>query len=75
MPNFDLWYPLGISATVYSILTLRLAVRRLARKLRKLLGLKYEEVEPEKPKQFEVAYPIIVERLSGLSIQDPENLA
>jgi len=39
MPNFDVWYPLGISATVYSLMTIWLAIKRFVRRLRRFLGL------------------------------------
>ena len=45
MPNFDVWYPLGISATIYSILTLRLWIKKLSRRLREFLGMRVDEEE------------------------------
>ena len=45
MPNFDIWYPLGISATIYSILTLRLWLKRVSKRLRRLLGMRVDEEE------------------------------
>jgi len=63
LPNFDLWYPLGISATVYSLLTLHLALKRVAKKLRKLLGLSSEEREVKSEVEPTLMiYPIIIDR-------------
>ena len=45
MPNFDVWYPFGISATIYSIMTLWLAIKRVMKKVYKLLGMSTEQVE------------------------------
>jgi len=74
LPNFDLWYPLGISATVYSILTIRLALRRVARRLRKMLGLESEEIQIEKEtEKIELVYPVIVEALSELNSRNSKN--
>ena len=39
MPNFDVWYPLGISATLYSLMTVWLALKRFVKKIRRRLGL------------------------------------
>jgi len=39
LPNFDVWYPLGISATLYSLMTVWLALKRFVKKIRRRLGL------------------------------------
>lgn len=72
VPNFDLWYPLGISATLYSLLTLRLALRRVARRIRELLGLGTEELEvaSDVPEQIELVYPVILQQLSKFNSRD-----
>ena len=59
MPNFDVWYPLGISATLYSIMTLWLAIKRVVKKLRRKLGLSPEAEETSEPRrQVRIEYPI-----------------
>jgi DNA topoisomerase VI subunit B len=47
MPNFDIWYPLGISATIYSALTLRLWLKKVSRRLRSYLGMRVGEEEKD----------------------------
>jgi len=73
MPNFDLWYPLGISATLYSLLTLRLALKRVTRRIRELLGLGTEELEVQSnvpEQQIKLVYPVIIQQLSELNSRD-----
>ena len=74
MPNFDVWYPLGISATVYSFMTFWLAIKRLATKIRKRLGLptKEEELVESPPHQtIQIEYPIAVTPMRQLELTAP----
>ena len=71
MPNYDVWYPLGISATLYSIMTLWLAIKRFVKKLRKLLGLPIKEEEPVSlsPRgKIQLEYPIAATPIKPLEL-------
>lgn len=76
MPNYDVWYPLGISATVYSIMTLWLAIKRFVKKLRRLLGLPIKEegpVESTHPvRKIQLEYPIAVTPIKPLELSARE---
>ena len=76
MPNYDVWYPLGISATLYSIMTVWLAVKRFVRKLRKLLGSQVKEEEPvESPhpaRKIRLEYPITLTPINRLVLSARE---
>jgi len=73
MPNFDVWYPLGISATLYSIMTLWLAVKRFVKKIRKLVGVRGKEKEStvaplRKPAETPINYPIMAAPIQSLQM-------
>ena len=74
MPNYDVWYPLGISATLYSLMTIWLAIKRLVMKIRKRLGLPVEQEgsAAEVPRKIQVEYPIISASIKPARLSTPE---
>ena len=76
MPNYDVWYPLGISATIYSIMTLWLAIKRFVKKLRRLMGLpteREESVESMHPaRKIQLEYPIAATTIKPLELSARE---
>ena len=73
LPNFDVWYPLGVSATLYSILTIWLAVKRFVKRLRKMLGIPIKEKESivspvRQPTEAPMEYPITITSIQTLQM-------
>jgi hypothetical protein len=75
LPNFDVWYPLGISATLYSIMTIWLAVRRFVKRVRKMLGWPIKEKEAiissvRQPVEVQIDLPFAVTSIQTLQMPE-----